>query len=187
MIDKDVIVKKIQEEKSAGEILGFPGKRGFLAEIEIRACLGPFLGSGGWGGPGPGNPGNPGFRGFWGVLGGSPGGPKNPGFPGFRPESGRGVSGAREGAAWGGRNPGGVGGARGRNLQPLPGFGGFSGCRGPFNKCIFRSGFGVFLCAAAVWRGVARCGGFWGFSGVFGVWGVLGGFGRMSKSDISSF
>ena len=37
--------------------------------------------------------------------------------------------------------------------SPCPGFWGFSGCRGPFNKCIFRSGFGVFFCA----RKCARC------------------------------
>ena len=39
--------------------------------------------------------------------------------------------------------------------NPCHGFPGFSGCRGPFNKCIFRSGFGVFFGAA---RGVAKTG-----------------------------
>ena len=34
--------------------------------------------------------------------------------------------------------------------NPCPDFGCFSGCRGPFNKCIFRSGFGVVFVRGAV-------------------------------------
>ena len=52
---------------------------------------------------------------------------------------------------WGGSG----GGPGARVCNPCPDFGGFSGCWGPFNKCIFRSGFGVFFCAGKF--GVRAC------------------------------
>ena len=77
-----------------------------------------------------------------------PGGPGRPG-PGLALGLGGGGSGIRG-------DPG------ARVCNPCPVFGGFSGCRGPFNKCIFRSGFGVFFARG----GVAKFGGFRGFPGV---------------------
>ena len=58
-----------------------------------------------------------------------------------------------------------------RTCNPCPDFGGFSGCRGPFNKCIFRSGFGVFFCAR---RGAEKwCAGVWeSRAGVSAVWEI---------------
>ena len=66
--------------------------------------------------------------------------------------------------------------------SPCRDFGGFSGCRGPFNKCIFRSGFGVFFLRGAVWRGKSRGGDFWGFRTRGGNPGSRG---RSSRKDSS--
>ena len=146
-------------EKSSGVFSGFlesgiPGNREFwefrgnpgdFREIwDFRGISGKFRENPGFRGS-RGPPPNPGF---WGIF------RENPGFPG---KSGsRGVPGAlvllgARGGSWGGSRGGPDSGVR--DLQPLPGFWGFSGCRGPFNKCIFRSGFGVFFCAR-------RCGEF---------------------------
>ena len=96
---------------------------------------------------------------------GPPGPPEPPGrlsWPG--PQKGRfgGVSpgeGGQKGPFWGGPKTGVLGGVRGgpgaRVCNPCPVFRGFSGCWGPFNKCIFRSGFGVFFCAGKF--GVRAC------------------------------
>ena len=83
----------------------------------------------------------------------SPGGPRNPGISGLR-------------GALRGQKPGFLGGPRGgspggpirgsRIGNPCPDFGGFSGCRGPFNKCIFRSVFGVFFRARGARNSVTR-------------------------------
>ena len=106
-------------------------------------------------GPPRAPPGNPGFR-----APGTPRGPRAPPGPPGRP--------SWEGRTLTRRRPkmailGGLGPPRGpprdpprsgpRTCNPCPDFGGFSGCRGPFNKCIFRSGFGVFFCVRG---GVAR-------------------------------
>ena len=110
-----------------------------------------------------------GFWGSWGSLGpgpralpqkGSSGGP-------FQPEGGP------NGVFWGGPQEGswgGPGGVRGvpepRVCNPCPDFGGFWGCWGPFNKCIFRSGFGVFFCAGKFGQGGCGAGSRGEFRGV---------------------
>ena len=78
-------------------------------------------------------------------MGPNPRFPGNPGFPGPGPGPGPPRPGLALALGGGGSGIRGDPGARVCN--PCPVFGGFSGCRGPFNKCIFRSGFGVFFCA----------------------------------------
>ena len=138
-------------EISEGGISEFPGGP------EIR-------GSGEISGEIPGNPGNSGNSGISGVSGGTPqnghfgpksgisGGPGGVrGGPGFvRGIASLGFPTHKPGGSGGG--PGGPGSGGSRACNPCMDFGPFSGCWGPFNKCIFRSGFGVFFCA----RGCAR-------------------------------
>ena len=83
----------------------------------------------------------------------SPRGPRKGGFSGVR-RARRGPKTRFLGGPRGG-SPGGP--FRGSEIgNPCPDFGGFSGCRGPFNKCIFRSVFGVFFRARGARNSVTR-------------------------------
>ena len=154
-------------EKSSGVFWRFPGGPGksgnsgnsrgnpgdFREIRDFRGISGKFREIRGFRGS-RGPPQNPGF---WGIFRENPGFRGNPGKSGdFRALASRGA----RGDPWGGIPGGPESGVR--SLQPLPGFWGFSGCRGPFNKCIFRSGFGVFFCAGwcGEFGGIRWCGGF---------------------------
>ena len=113
-------------------------------------------------------PRNPGFR----PPRGTPPGPPKTGFLGPRGQ----IWAPGWGYPWGraGRMPRDPGFPGSGVCSPCRGFWGFSGCRGPFNKCIFRSGFGVFSGARRGARGRAREWRFRGFPGGRGTPGFGG-------------